>query len=169
MKRWLLNLAAAVSLILCIGTVILWVRGLYRYDVWQLSGPTRFIHLASGDAYLTLAFGYGLPMHSPPRYYSYGPVSFSAAAIDSGSYHGDRDGLMDSLTERRTSPLRSGIMVEASNWAIATALAVLPALWGLRQRRLRRTKQLGLCANCGYDLRATPDRCPECGAARGKR
>ena len=57
-------------------------------------------------------------------------------------------------------------MVIVRYWLISFAASVLPAWWfvqylrfGRRQARARR----GLCPNCGYDLRASPQRCPECG------
>lgn len=48
-------------------------------------------------------------------------------------------------------------------WLFLPFSFVLPAIWywRFRQRRLRR--DLSLCPKCGYDLRATTDRCPECG------
>ena len=52
------------------------------------------------------------------------------------------------------------------HWAAFAATAVPPAFWLLwRRRRLHRLRRRGLCARCGYDLRATPERCPECGTA----
>jgi predicted amidophosphoribosyltransferase len=56
-------------------------------------------------------------------------------------------------------------MIGVPYWLLVLLFAIAPAWWVLRWRHrwiARRIKQ-GLCPVCGYDLRASPQRCPECG------
>ncbi|HEY7091010.1 MAG TPA: hypothetical protein VH518_23135, partial [Tepidisphaeraceae bacterium] len=57
----------------------------------------------------------------------------------------------------------SRIVLNTPYWSILVLSSIVPAIWVYRRLRAGRRTQAGHCANCGYDLRATPDRCPECG------
>jgi hypothetical protein len=67
------------------------------------------------------------------------------------------------------SPPLSTRVVGFPYWFAALAAAAWPvisAMAAMRQAKRRRFERLvasGICPRCRYDLRATPDRCPECG------
>jgi hypothetical protein len=59
------------------------------------------------------------------------------------------------------------LLVVIPYWFPVAATAIFPLIW-LRERsnriRSRKRAAANLCTSCGYDLRASPGRCPECGA-----
>jgi hypothetical protein len=49
-------------------------------------------------------------------------------------------------------------------WLLILLSGVPGVLWVQSERKRKRLLGDGICVQCGYDMRATPGRCPECGA-----
>jgi hypothetical protein len=70
----------------------------------------------------------------------------------------------------KSGRIDAGVAASAYWMIFAKVFLLLPAIWttlallrSVTQRR--KTPPRGHCGSCGYDLRATPGRCPECGTA----
>jgi hypothetical protein len=72
------------------------------------------------------------------------------------------------MQEGNTSAKVSGQGLLIPSWFAVSVTAVMPTITIFKMLRKRRRSRDGFCAKCGYDLRATPDRCPECGAVPAK-
>ena len=69
---------------------------------------------------------------------------------------------------------RPQYQADSSRWSIYVPLYLPVLFFGAwlvfllhPVHRRRKRKKLGLCIKCGYDLRASKERCPECGEAIG--
>lgn len=172
MTRRLLSVLSALSLVLCLASVVLWAMTAFKPLV-----------LSWGDA--QAATGYVLAVRGGliefQRHWGVKPLPLGVMSYTGGDVSGlNQLGLFytrsatiykDVNANYAILPGRYGNHIQfgfALFWPILLGLPLsVRAAWRLvtgATRRDRRTR-LGLCPSCAYDLRATPDRCPECGAA----
>ncbi len=174
-RRWLFNGITALSLLMSIVMAVLWARSysymnvigvdhaymvnarLTRVRCFQLrfeSGHSIFsstTRVSSQDISnpppprMPIGIGWGF---SP--YNEFGPVT-------TGHSHSVHTLQFSSETvDMWAFPI----------WPIDTLFLFLPAAWVCAAYKKRRWHARGCCLNCGYDLRATPRQCPECGTIR---
>jgi hypothetical protein len=62
-------------------------------------------------------------------------------------------------------PVARSTAIFVPHWALAVLFGLLPAVPLVRALRRRQRVRQGRCPSCGYDLRGSPNRCPECGTA----
>ena len=185
MRRWTFHILSVVSLILCLGSVLLWGRSRYQGDLLRLIRDTYVDPMADWrDVYRYSSGNGGFTIERHCRLWRYKdaahagesrnqiPRSFSGYELIWNEWPQDYGGeLCRSPTflgfawEPLTRPGANGRLTIP--WAMVVAtFAILPAV-SLRRlihaRRATRRRRLGHCPACGYDLRATPSRCPECG------
>jgi hypothetical protein len=55
------------------------------------------------------------------------------------------------------------VMIPLWQWSLMWGSLAVLACWRRRVWWRRLNPMVGMCTKCGYDLRASPERCPECG------
>jgi hypothetical protein len=167
--RILLNGATLLSVLLCAASVAMWVRSFSVSEMWQVSTSRRQCYfLTSNKGLLEVGGSTEFERESGewrshikhlrftpyPSRPSWRGLGFNTMV---GAYALNWQLVGTFIYRSYTMPY----------WFLCLIGTPLPLAWGVRHRSRRRAVRrlkACLCAACGYDLRATSSRCPECGA-----
>jgi hypothetical protein len=162
-RRWMFNVTGILCLLMFPAVCVAWAwssgsgvaHSVFFID-WSKTSGNRW-EAAAGNGHLSLTW---INETNPAQI----PSGFHTT-----TYKGDRKWFSLPLwgmywqqgsTGPRSISIFRRIVIEL--WILAVASGSSATLWILILCR-RRFPLPGKCITCGYDLRATPDRCPECG------
>lgn len=173
LRRILLNAAIVASLVLCLATVGTWVRSYWVSDRVLWHGA--IVPDADADR-----LGFLIRVNRGRlSFYWDGPIAaYPYSYTEEHSWERERPTVEQPPPRRRWWTWLGVHYFNFSNRGLAmggellmvhlglltTLSAITPIVWTARCRRRKASGNAsGVCPGCGYDLRATPGRCPECG------
>ncbi len=182
MKRRLLVALSAVSLLLSLVVIFVWIRSHWVQSQWgylTASIPrARWAQYGSSSARGRFCFLYVTTQYANPAdiadvtqngqlgfYYEVTNVDHDNFDLPTETFW-NRRGFALQFQEIQKKDVRQTDRLTWAmipDWLVILILLLLSLPGLLHFSRTRRHHRLGLCPACGYDLRATPDRCPECG------
>lgn len=183
MKRTLFTIASGLSLLLCVLTAALWARDtedtrsreivmtvpdstvfalvLFNGQIWCGHFTAHQGAPGKWDLCFVTDYRWSLGMYCFVMTHEFGHDWNHMGGFGAVSYSG----------RAHHELFASGQIIGFPAWVGMLGLLTLPVLQAVSVVRAQRHGREGLCPSCGYDMRATPDRCPECGVvpARGER
>jgi len=170
---------AALSLLLCVATVVLWVRSYRTRDAigWGWHGGNCHlaqsivgrVHVLSDlDGGCEGGFSYSAMRLVPNPMWNAGMSSYPVKVEWHGPFiwqtYTRSSGFGFMPGGRSSFVINHHRLIVVPHWALSGLWAVGPAVWAVACVRRRRWAIEGRCAACGYDLTGNVSGvCPECG------
>jgi hypothetical protein len=176
LRRWVFRAIAALSMLLCVAFVRIWTWSNNDADFLVWNNSPRLFLIRSSEGVVEISYGTFVSREYPPLpgwNASFWPIYRG----EEGDYGADpRTGTNFGFRFERWKANWPNLVGDAwivtfPYWVPTLGFLIPPILavigwWRSRRRILRAVA--GICSQCGYDLRATPDRCPECGTIPDK-
>lgn len=157
MRRRIFSILSVLSLLLCLVCIVIWVRSGFVTDslMWEHKGKAWCLASGVGNIQWSETRGDGL------RYFK-GWKCYSVTPTWQWQWIGPSYASVSASASR--IPFKHLLL---PCWLLVMVSSVLPGVWMVFYLRRRRImyRSKGLCRECGYDLRASKERCPECGTA----
>lgn len=189
-RRIVWNVAVLTSAVWFVAIALIWMRSISSKDTVQceVNHYTRdwhwkYLTFQSNMGELFLAAGYHVSQNmSRPARDGENPEGWHFAhEVEPASYDSlwileepstliDWHGFYCHVERRGDSDwFENSASIAMPGWCAAIITLLMPLAWLLKRASLKTRDNAHLCRSCGYDLRATPDRCPECGAVPAKK
>jgi hypothetical protein len=176
--------AVAVSACSAVLVMVLFVRSTYEQDFIHITGNHRSFTMASAQRLLVVSYTHREMTFFDSAWFTYGSTAAGSRrflsrpaspifAFSIGNfvvYRANFNRLNAILLASTSAPIdrwRVTTTAIIPMWFVIALFTVLPVVSAFVFARKRSRRHHNRCLACGYDLRASIDRCPECGTPIG--